>query len=105
MGQPRADLDTFLRDMSKKESWEPPDIAALQGDAHRGLTELRWKSGRVPHRIFGYELKEHEYVMLIGCTHKDTYDPPGVFDTVVARRQQIQTIEACFDEYKLILNI
>jgi hypothetical protein len=104
IGQPRADLDTFLRDMVKKDKWEPPDIEALHGGLYQGLTELRWRSGRLPHRIFGCELGDHEYLMLIGCTHRDTYDPPGALDTVLVRRRQIQDNEACFDEYRLILN-
>lgn len=104
IGNPRADLDTFLRDMVKKDKWEPPDITALQGEPYRELTELRWRSGRVPHRIFGYELRDHEYGMLIGCTHRNTYDPPGAWETLLVRKKQIQNNEASFGEYKLILN-
>lgn len=104
IGQPRADLDTFLRDMAKKAIWEPPDIEPLHGAPYQGLSELRWKSGRLPHRIFGYQPAPNEYVMLIGCTHRGTYDPPNVFDTVIVRRRQIQNREASIAKYELILN-
>ena len=89
--------------MAKKQVWEPPDIEPLRGAPYQGLTELRWKSGRLPHRIFGYYTAPNEYLMLIGCTHRDTYDPPNVFDTVLVRRQQIQNREAYIAEYNLIL--
>lgn len=103
IGEPRADLDTFLRDMVKRDRWEPPDLEPLHG-AQRGLTELRWKSGKLPHRIFGYQHGEHQYLMLIGCTHREAYDPPDALETVLVRRRQIQNNEAFIDEYKLILS-
>ncbi len=103
IGPPRADMDTFLRDMVKRDLWEPPDLEPLRGTLH-GLTELRWKSGKLPHRIFGYQPGDHEYLMLIGCTHRETYDPPGALETVLVRRRQIQDHEASIDEYRLILN-
>jgi hypothetical protein len=103
IGDPRADLDTFLRDMVKIDIWEPPQLEALHG-AQQGLTELRWKSGRLPHRILGYQPGDHEYLMLIGCTHRESYDPQGALETVLVRRRQIQEHEASIDEYQLILN-
>lgn len=102
VGAPRADMDTFLRDMVKRDKWEPPDLEPLHGRL-AGLTELRWKSGRLPHRIFGYRIADHEYVMLIGCTHKGSYDPPSAEETVLDRRDKIRNHEAGFDEYRLIL--
>ena len=49
-GLPQADLDTFLKLLAKTAEWPGPDIASLHGKRYRGLTELRWKSGRVPYR-------------------------------------------------------
>jgi hypothetical protein len=103
VGPPRADMDTFLRDMVKIEKWEPPELELLHGE-QAGLTELRWKSGKLPHRIFGYQVGDHEYLMLIGCTHRETYNPPGALETVLVRRRQIQNNEASIDEYQLVLN-
>src|SRR5580700_10280212 len=68
-GAPRADMDTFFKLMAKARRWEPPDIDTLKGARYQGMTELRWKSGRKPHRIFGYRSADFEYTMLVGCTH------------------------------------
>jgi hypothetical protein len=102
IGPPRAYLDIFLRDMSKKEIWEPPDFEPLHGP-QRGLMELRWKCGKLPHRLVGYVLADHQYVMLIGCTHRESYDPHDALETAVSRHKQIQEREARYAEYQLVL--
>jgi hypothetical protein len=102
VGAPRAYLDTFLRDMAKKDEWDPPDFEPLHGE-QRGLTELRWKCGKLPHRIIGYVLAEHCYLMLIGCTHRESYDPQNALETALLRRKQIQNNEASYDEYQLVV--
>ena len=61
VGRPRADMDTFLKNLVKLRKWEYPVIDSLKGERFRGLSELRWKSGRTPHRILGYQLGEFEY--------------------------------------------
>jgi hypothetical protein len=103
VGHPQAFMDTFLRDMVKQEVWKPPELEPLHGE-QRGLTELRWKCGKLPHRIVGYVLAEHQYLMLIGCTHREAYDPPQALDTALVRWKQIQNREASIDEYQLILS-
>ena len=42
VGLPRADMDTFLRTMAKKDKWEYPDIGSVKGKKYReqGLLEL-----------------------------------------------------------------
>ena len=103
VGSPRADLDTFLKVMVNSAKWEPPDIAFLKGDRYKGITELRWKSGRVPHRILGYQTGDHEYLMLIGCTHNARkYDPPDAMETARRRREEIQKGAASSNEYTLL---
>lgn len=106
VGAPKADLDVFLFNLAKKESWEYPDIDSIKGERRRGLTELRWKSGRVPHRLIGYEIGDHEYLLLIGCTHgdKNKYDPTECLDTAADRRDKIAKGEASYCEYPLISN-
>jgi hypothetical protein len=104
VGPPQVFLDTFLRDMVKKEVWEPPDLAPLHGK-QAGLNELRWKCGNVQHRILGCKVEEHRYLMLLGCTHKGkSYDPPDSLNTVLVRHKQIKDGEASIDEYQLILD-
>ena len=103
IGLPRADLDSFLKTMAKKEMWEYPDIRTLSGKKYRGLIELRWRSGNVPHRIIGYSPGSHQFVMLIGCTHnKKKYYPPDCLDTAVRRKKKIESMEASICEFKLI---
>ena len=103
IGGPRADLDTFLKNLVKKREWVYPLIDSLKGERYRGLSELRWKSGRTPHRIFGYQLGEFEYLMLVGCTHnKRKYNPPDAMETAVRRRKEIEQRRATFCEYQLV---
>lgn len=89
-GSPRADMDNFLKLLAKSTHWSnSDDIRALKGRRYRGLTELRWRSGRVPYRLIGYCQGQPgistsgEYVLLIGCTHNaKKYDPPSALETV-----------------------
>jgi hypothetical protein len=103
-GLPRVDLDNFLKVVAKKDKWEYPDIDSLKGKAYRGLYELRWKSGNVPHRILGYFKADHEFAMLVGCTHKNKkkYIPPDALNTAIERKEKIANKEAILREYQLI---
>lgn len=102
MGPPRADLDTFLRDMVKQDVWSSPSFEPLQRE-QRGLWELRWKCNRLPYRIVGYLPADHEFLMLIGCTHRESYDPQDALETALLRWKQIQNNEAFYDGYQLIV--
>lgn len=96
-------MDTFLRILARKNEWEFPDIDSLKGKKYQGLSELRWKSEGVPHRLFGYTIADHQYLLLIGCTHNaKKYDPPDAMETARKRREQINNHEATFVEYRLI---
>jgi len=91
--------------MTKREVWKYPDIDQLRGDQYKAFTELRWKSCKKQHRIFGRQLAGHEYLMIIGCTHKDdVYDPPGVWESLIERNKQIESGEATYIEYSLIVS-
>lgn len=103
IGSPRADLDAFLKVMAKKAEWNYPDIDSLKGKKYKGLSELRWRSGRVPHRIIGYTSADHVYVMLIGCTHNGRkYDPTSALKSAVDRKISINNQEATTCEYPLL---
>ncbi len=59
----------------------------------------------VPHRLFGYTIADHQYLLLIGCTHNaKKYEPPDAMETARKRREQINNQEATFVEYKLIFS-
>lgn len=99
-------MDQFLKTLSKKKTWEYPDIVWLKGKNYSGLSELRWKSERIPHRLLGYALSHDQYLVLIGCTHNSKkYDPPEAMESARERRRQIENHEASFDEYKLVTNL
>ena len=98
----KATLDTFLANMVKLEQWGAPDFKPMTGNL-KGLHELRWKAGRVQHRIIGRLTGEQEFLMLIGCTHKDdVYDPPSALDTALERDRKIKNQEASISEYEFL---
>jgi hypothetical protein len=104
-GTRRADMDTFLKAQAKKSEWEYPDIDALKGKKFRGLTELRWKSDGIPHRILGCRIAQRQYLCLIGCTHNaKKYMPPDAMNSAKDRFDQIQSEQATYCEYQLITN-
>ena len=106
-GRFKAALDTFLRTLAKQERWEPPHIKALTGE-YSGLSELRWTAGQKEHRIIGYRIDDtkdgqHQYVMLISCTHKQrNYIPPNALHTAKKRKAEIEKGVARINEYSLI---
>ena len=101
----KSDFDTFIKNMAKQAEWHYPAIDALKGKKYRGLSELRWISGDVQHRIIGYTLSDHRFLMLIGCTHKQRrYTPTSCLDSAVDRRKSIERGEARYVEYPLITN-
>jgi hypothetical protein len=105
-GSAMADLDNFLSLLARMSEWAPPDIRLLHGK-QSGLSELRWTSGKVEHRIVGYRQPDcdgrHQYVMVIGCTHKGrVYKPADALATAVSRKRQIERGEATTSEYSLV---
>ena len=102
VGIPRTDLDAFLKNIIKERSWEYPVIGTLSG-LHSCLTELRWRSKGKPHRILGYQLREFEYLMLVGCTHdKKKYKPSDALGTALRRRKDVKEGRASYCEYQLV---
>lgn len=102
-GPPRAYLDTFLRDIVKQDVWDSPSFEPLHREL-QGLWELRWKCGKLPYRIIGYVPADHQFLMLIGCTHRESYDPQNAPKTASIRWAQIRNNEAFYDEYQLIVS-
>lgn len=96
-------MDAFLKQLAKQDSWAPSDIKPLKGKHLKGLYELRWKSGGVQHRLIGYTSAGHEFLLLIGCTHKGkVYDPPSALQTATERKKLVQTGAATTSEYHLL---
>lgn len=98
----KADFDMFLKLLVTKRDWASPDIRPLNGKPWKGLSELRWRSDGIPHRIGGYIGPANVFVMLIGFTHNaKKYDPPGALETILKRRKQLQNGEATLNEFKV----
>lgn len=96
----KADLDVFLRNITKKSQWAYPDMSSLSGKHLKDFRELRWRSGGVPHRIGGYFAAPDEFVMLIGWTHNaKKYTPPDALESLVKRRNRLIKGEASLCEY------
>lgn len=102
--QAKADMDSFLRIIVRKDSWSTgSDFKWLTGPKFRGLGELRWKSMKTQHRIVGYYSGPKTFVALIGCTHKQNrYDPPNALETAVERRKRIERKEAKTSAYNIV---
>jgi len=81
----RVMFDDLLDILAKKAEWGYPEFKNLGN----GLGEIRWKFGKVQHRIVGCDWKSPPgYLLLMGCTHKqEIYSPPGAIDTADKRRR------------------
>jgi hypothetical protein len=89
--------------MVKIDQWTIPDHLKFLKGKGAGLTELRWNAGHVPYRIIGYQNGDHEYLMLIGCTHNaNKYSPPHAIETAQDRKKAIQQGVASRVEYQLL---
>jgi hypothetical protein len=98
----RADLDAFLKVMVKKSAWDAPDFKPMKGKLAK-FHELRWFSGKTQHRIIGFLGREREFIMLVGCTHKqNVYKPAEALESVLKRKKQLDLKEATTSEYKVL---
>jgi hypothetical protein len=95
-------MDTFLNTVAKKNLWQRPDYRTLSGK-QKGIGELRWKSDGIPHRVIGYAIGDHHFLVLICCTHDGSkYDPSDCLESAAKRKKKIERGEARYVEYKLI---
>jgi hypothetical protein len=75
-----ASLDTRVAMLAKipRSEWDKNHFRKIKGKDARGLWELKWKAEAKEFRAVGYDHREGYFVMLTGCTHKQSvYDPPG----------------------------
>lgn len=88
----QADFDVLLEDLAVVTKWQRPILRYLSGKKYKGVPELRFKAGRVQHRVLGYFQRERDFTLLIGCTHKgQVYSPPDARETAVRRKKLIET--------------
>ena len=86
----RAEFDALLSALAVLPRWGMPEFRVLTGSKkYAHLSELRFKSANVQHRVPGF-VGVREYTMLIGCTHKQqVYSPTNALDTAATRRRQV----------------
>ena len=103
----QADFDTLIKILGNSEKWDSKDCASISGKKYQGLSELRFKQCDKQHRVIGFANKDtHEYMLLIGCFHKDkVYKPPGALDQAVKRRNQVNSGEASICDHEEIPEI
>ena len=53
-----------------------------------GLAEIKWKWSDREWRAFGYFDHEDFFLMVMGCTHKESYDPPDCLNTAKRKMQE-----------------
>ena len=86
--QERSDLRELLKYLSKVQNWQHPVFKWLRGKKYQGLGEIRFKTLQgIPLRLIGIKGNEpNTFIFLVGCSHKENYDPPSALDTANKRR-------------------
>jgi len=82
--------DAIFGMLETRLNWGPPHADFLDKDNR--IVEVRL-TGKVKYRILGFysETARKEFVVLGTCNHKqNVYDPPGIKETVVTRKSEIQ---------------
>jgi len=69
-----------------RDLWVRPDYDTLTPP---DIGEIRWKSGQLQHRVFGF-FKDEQYILLLGSTKKGTvYSPADAIATARQRKNDI----------------
>jgi hypothetical protein len=79
-----------VRDLNRipRVDWHTKQFRFLKGNA--GLAEIKWKWSNREWRVFGYFNTAGYFVTVMGCTHKERYDPPDCLNTANRRMQEAQ---------------
>lgn len=100
--QQRSDLEALIGVLEKQKHWGMPDYRTLTGK-YSVLGELRLKA-KPPIRLVGYKNGDSEFIFLIGCKHRESYDPIDALDTALSRKTDLEnkrgeTIDHDYDNY------
>lgn len=85
--QQRSDLEELIGVLGKQERRGNSDYKQLKGK-YSVLGELRLFA-RPPIRLIGY-MKGSEFIFLIGCKHRESYDPIDALDTALSRKKDLE---------------
>ena len=81
--------------------WNRKHCVPLKGRKLEGLWEIRFKADDVQHRVIGFQRANREFVMLIGCRHKqNVYDPHSALTTAVDRMNAVNEGKAEVRDYE-----
>ena len=100
--QAQADFVTLISQLEVLKDWAMPEFRLLRGKNFKDLGELRFKTEKKQHRIIGFASKEDEYILLIGCFHKDNvYNPRDALETAIKRKRLVKSGEGRICEHKV----
>ena len=93
-------LKTRLDYMKDPALWKKY-YETLKGDPCKGLGEIKFTAGNVQYRLVGFQRPGCEFVILIGCTHKqDVYKPRDALTTAATRMREVKNGEAKVRQYE-----
>ncbi len=87
--QQRSDLEALIGVLEKQKHWEFPHYRTLKGK-HSALGELRLYA-KPQIRLVGYKRGDSEFIFLIGCKHRESYDPINALDTALSRKKDLES--------------
>lgn len=88
----RVKFDDQLDMLAKMQTWQMPEYRPLRGAPFKGLSEIRFKADKRQYRVIGFFKRNcNEYVLLIGCFHKEGYEPPNALQTAIQRKIDIES--------------
>jgi hypothetical protein len=76
-----------------RTQWQMPEFRILSGrEGREGLSEIRWKACGVQWRVLGFfSPGVMDYIMLIGCNHRQNrYDPTDALETAIRRKKSVE---------------
>jgi hypothetical protein len=88
----KVKFDDQLVMLAKIENWQMPEYRPLRGKPFKGLSEIRFNVEKRKYRVIGLSRPiPKEYLLLIGCFHKESYEPHNALETAIRRKTEIET--------------
>jgi hypothetical protein len=99
--QAQADFVTLISQLEVLKDWAMPEFRPLRGRKFKGLGELRFKTEKRNHRVIGFAANNTDYILLIGCFHKEAYTPRDALETAIKRKILVESGEGRMCEHKV----
>jgi hypothetical protein len=90
----KAKFRVRVRDLGRipRVEWHTKQFRYLRGYT-AGLAEIKWKWAGREWRALGYFDIEDSFVVVMGCTHAESYDPRNCLETAERRALEAQRRE------------